>query len=57
MRRRKNSDLPGSRESAGRCTFEVLHTDVLLVGFAHERQCPENLSDLLKNPTEHRHGV
>ena len=27
----RNSDLPGSRESAGRCTLEVLHADVLCV--------------------------
>ena len=39
MRSRTTSDLPGSRASAVRCTFEVLHTDVLLVGFDHERLC------------------
>ena len=39
MRRRTKSDLIGSRASAGRCTFEVLRTDVLLTGFDHERQC------------------
>ena len=42
MRSRTTSDLFGSRASAGRCTFEVLHTDVLLVGFDHERQCPNS---------------
>ena len=29
VRNRAESDLPGSRESAGRCAPEVLHTDVL----------------------------
>ena len=50
MRSQTKSDLPGSRASAGRCTLEVLRTDVLLVGFDHERQCPELLSDLLNTP-------
>ena len=58
MRSRTKSDLLGSRASAGRCTFEVLHTDVLLVGFHQSRKAlSELLSDLLKNPTEQRHGV
>ena len=42
MRSRTQSDLLGSRASAGRCTIQVLHTDVLLVGFDHERQCPNS---------------
>ena len=42
IRSRTKSDLPTIRASAGRCTFEVLHTDVLLVGFDHERQCPNS---------------
>ena len=50
MRSRTKSDLPGSRGSAGRCTIEVPHTDVLLVGFDHEKAVSEPLSDLLKNP-------
>ena len=41
VRSRTKSDLPGSRASAGRCTFEVLYTDVLLVGFDHEWQEPQ----------------
>ena len=36
----RKSDFPGSRASAGRCTFEVLNTDVLLVGLDNEMQCP-----------------
>ena len=32
MRNRAKSDLPGSRESAWRCTLEVLHADVLCTG-------------------------
>ena len=40
VRSRVESDLPGSSEIAGRCTPEVLHTDVVLVGFDNERQCP-----------------
>ena len=39
MRNRAKSDLPGSRESAGRCTHEVLHADVLCIGLDIERQC------------------
>ena len=42
MRSRTKSDFPGSRASAGRYTFEELHTVVLLVGFDHERQCPNS---------------
>ena len=42
MRSRTNSDLPGSRACAERCTFEVLHTDVLFVGLVNERQCPNS---------------
>ena len=41
VQNRAESDLPGSSESAGRCTPEVLHTDVLFVGLDNERQCPE----------------
>ena len=36
MRSREKSDLLGGRASAGRWTFEVLHSHVLLVGFDHE---------------------
>ena len=39
MQNRAKSDLPGSRESAGRCTLEVLHADVLCIGLDNERQC------------------
>ena len=39
VRGRAESDLPGSRESAGRCTLEVLHADVLFIGLDNERQC------------------
>ena len=38
---RAESDLPGSSE-IGRCTIEVLHTDVLFVGLDNERQCPNS---------------
>ena len=36
MRNRSKSGLPGSRESAGRSTLEVLHADVLCIGFDNE---------------------
>ena len=36
------STVSGSREIAGRCTPEVLHTDVLFVGLDNERQCPNS---------------
>ena len=39
MRSRAESDLPNSRESAGRSTLEVLHADVLCIGLDNERQC------------------
>ena len=39
MRNRAKSDRPGSRESAGRCTLEVLHADVLCIGLDNQRQC------------------
>ena len=39
MRHRAKSDLPGSRESAGRCTLEVLYADALCIGRDNERQC------------------
>ena len=42
VRNRATSDLPGSSESAGRCTPKVLHTDVLFVGLDNERQCPKS---------------
>ena len=42
MRCRTKSDIPGSRASAGRYTLEVLHTDVLLVGFDHQKGCPNS---------------
>ena len=29
-------------KALGDATFEVLHTDVLLVDFDHERQCPNS---------------
>ena len=35
----------------------MLHTDVLFVCFDDEGEVFEPLSDLRKNPTEHRHGV
>ena len=47
VQNRAKSDLHGSSESAGRCTPEVLQTDVLFVGLDDER--PELLSDLLRN--------
>ena len=40
VRSRTKSDHLGRIERAGRSTVEVLHTDVLLVGFDHERKCP-----------------
>ena len=42
VRSRAESDLPVSSEIAGRCTFEVLHTDVLFLGLDDERQCPNS---------------
>ena len=42
VRSRAESDLPGSSEIAGRCTPEMMHRDILLVGFGHERQCPNS---------------
>ena len=42
VRGRAESDLPGSSESAGRCTPEVLHTEVLFVGLDNEQQCPKS---------------
>ena len=51
MRSTTDSDYAGSSESAGRSTSEMLHTNVLLVGF------DEPLSDLLKNPMGQKHGV
>ena len=42
VRNPAESDLPGSSEIAGRCTPEVLHTDVLFVGLDNERQCPNS---------------
>ena len=42
VRNRAESDLPGSSEIAGRCTPEVLHTDVLFVGFEDEMLCPNS---------------
>ena len=54
VRNPAESDLPASSEIAGRCTPEVLHTDVLFVGFDNERQCPNSWSDLLRNPAEQR---
>ena len=38
----RDSDLPGSSDIAGRCTPEVLYTDVLFVGLDDERQCPKS---------------
>ena len=55
MRSRAESDVPGSRARAGRCTFEVLHTDVLLGGLGSRKAVSELLPDLLKNPVEQRH--
>ena len=40
VRSRTESDHFGSRESAGRSTSEILHADVLHVGFDHETKCP-----------------
>ena len=53
MRSRTKSDLPGSRFSAGRCTFEVPHTDVLLVGFDHEKA----VSELFVRSVEESNGA
>ena len=36
MRSRAKSDLPGSRGSAGRCTLEVLHADVICIGLSRK---------------------
>ena len=38
VRNRAKSDLPASRESAGRSTLEVLHADVLCIGLDNEWQ-------------------
>ena len=49
---------PGSSEIAGRCTPEVLHTDVLFVGLDKRRAVSEILSDLLrKSNGAEAHGV
>ena len=36
---RTHPDLPVSGEGARRGAFDMLHTDVLLVGFEHEKKC------------------
>ena len=38
----QNRAESGSSEIAGRCTPEVLHTDVLFVSLDYERQCPNS---------------
>ena len=42
VRNRAESDLPGLSANAGRCTPEMLHTDVLFVGLDDEKQSPKS---------------